>query len=136
MPYPLPARLVIAACAASLLIGCSQGPSEAAKPPEMPSFADEHLSEGRSVWIGTCRNCHLLGVAGAPAVTDFAAWEQRLEKGMDALYRTALDGVKDPDGVYLKPPRGGNTRLTDDQLRAAVDYEVAAVKALREASQH
>lgn len=96
----------------------------------MPRFADEQLAKGRGVWMGTCRNCHLLGVSGAPAVTDSAAWAPRIEKGKSALYLSALNGVKGSDGKFRMPPRGGNAQLKDEQVRQAVDYMVAAVQRL------
>jgi len=96
----------------------------------MPRFADEVLSKGRGVWMGTCRNCHLLGISGAPAVSDWAAWQPRLKKGKPALYQSALNGIKGVDGQYRMPPRGGNRQLKDDQVRQAVDYMAASVVAL------
>lgn len=126
--------IAIAGYSALILIGCSQDAPNGARAPEMPRFADQHLAEGRSVWMGTCRNCHLMGVAGAPAVTNFAEWERRLPKGKEALYHSALNGIPGPDGQYRMPPRGGNDRLTDDQVRSAVDYKVAAVEALQKES--
>jgi cytochrome c5 len=96
----------------------------------MPRFADENLAKGRGVWMGTCRNCHLLGVSGAPAVTDSAAWAPRIEKGISVLYHSALNGIKGEDGNFRMPPRGGNDRLKDDEVRRAVDYMIASVKAL------
>ncbi len=38
------------------------------------------------------------------------------------LYTHALDGFTGPAGMM--PPRGGNTALTDDEVKAAVDYMV------------
>jgi cytochrome c5 len=72
------------------LAGCSQSEETPTKGPEMPRFADENLAKGRGIWMGTCRNCHLLGISGAPAVTDYAAWEPRIAKGKAALYHSAL----------------------------------------------
>jgi cytochrome c5 len=97
----------------------------------MPEFSDQRLEAGRAIWMGTCRNCHLLGVAGAPAVTDFAEWEARLTKGKEALYESALHGVRGDDGLYRMPPQGGNQRLSQEQVRLAVDYKVAAIEQLR-----
>ncbi|MET0089778.1 MAG: c-type cytochrome [Candidatus Thiodiazotropha sp.] len=114
------------------LAGCSQSEDNTAKAPEMPRFADENLAKGRGIWMGTCRNCHLLGISGAPAVTDFNAWEPRIAKGKTALYHSALNGVKGPDGNYRMPPRGGNSQLKDEQVRMAVDYMVASVKQLND----
>lgn len=113
-----------------LLTACSDRPADSAAGPEMPRFADERLAKGRAVWMGTCRNCHLLGVSGAPAVTDSAAWAPRIAKGKAALYHSALNGVKGSDGKFRMPPHGGNMQLKDEQVRQAVDYMVAAVKKL------
>ena len=101
------------------------------KGPEMPRFGDARLAQGRSVWMGTCKNCHWLGVAGAPAVTDFNAWAQRIAKGKELLYNNALKGVRDEKDEIRMPPRGGNPRLTDEQVKKAVDYMVNAVQYLK-----
>lgn len=112
-----------------LLTGC--GPQgDGAVDFEMPRFEDPLLAEGRAVWMGTCRACHLLGVAGAPAVTDYANWEPRIAKGMAALYKGPLLGIKGEDGKYRMPPRAGNDRLSDTQIRRAADYMVATVQYL------
>jgi cytochrome c5 len=96
----------------------------------MPRFDEVQLAKGRGIWMGTCRNCHLLGTSGAPAVDDYAAWAPRIEKGEQALYQSALNGIKGQDGKYRMPPRGGNAQLKDEQVRQAVDYMVASVKVL------
>ncbi len=118
--------------AAVFIFGCSQSEDTdtASKAPDMPRFADENLAKGRGIWMGTCRNCHLLGISGAPAVTDYNAWKPRITKGKPALYHSALNGIKGPDGQYRMPPRGGNAQLKDDQVRQAVDYMVASVEQL------
>ena len=113
-----------------LLSSCGESGTEGAKAPTMPRFSDQQLMMGRGVWMGTCRNCHLMGVSGAPAVTNYEAWAPRIEKGKPALYQSALNGLKGEDGKFRMPPRGGNTQLSDEQVRQAVDYMVASVKAL------
>ena len=40
-------------------------------------------------------------------------------KGRADLYSSAIDGFS---GYYVMPPRGGNAALSDDELKAAVDY--------------
>jgi cytochrome c5 len=112
-----------------LAAGC--GPRDTGADIEMPRFEDPQLAEGRAVWMGTCRACHLLGVAGAPGVTDYANWEPRIAKGMQALYEGPLLGIKDGQGAYRMPPRAGNDRLSDTQIRRAADYMVAAVRYLQ-----
>ncbi len=96
--------------------------------PEMPRFDATDLIVGRSTWMGTCRNCHLTGVSGAPAVADYKAWRARIDKGEQALYSSALNGIRDGAGDTRMPPRGGNDRLTDEQVKRAVDYMIASVR--------
>jgi len=78
--------------------------------------------DGKPVYDQTCHVCHATGVAGAPKFGDKAAWAPRIATGMPALYNAALHGLN------AMPPKGGNTTLTDAQVKAAVDYLVAAAK--------
>ncbi len=74
-----------------------------------------------------CFACHSPATAaavGAPGMGDKAAWAPRIAKGMDVLYATAINGsATNP----LMMPRGG-TGLSDDALKAVVDYMVAQSK--------
>lgn len=91
-----------------------------------PRFAADRGDLGRTVWLGTCRDCHEEGFADAPAVADTAAWAPRLAKGRTVLYGHALQGFFGPAGQMM-PPRGGNPKLSDDEVRAAVDYMLLLV---------
>lgn len=91
-----------------------------------PEFPGANLKHGRGVWLGTCEACHANDVAGAPLVTQKAAWAPRLAKGKEALYKSALGGLTGPKGTQM-PPRGGNDRLSDADVKAAVDYMTAIV---------
>jgi len=62
-----------------------------------------------------CAGCHLAGVANAPKIGDAAAWQPRIDKGMDALVSSLANGLN------VMPPRGGST-LTDDELPIAIQY--------------
>ena len=115
--------------------GCGDGRDSKAKVVEMPSFTDPDLRQGRGVWMQTCRACHLTGVGGAPAVTDFAQWDVRLPQGRDTLADHVINGIVGEDGAYRMPPRGGNDRLTDAQIKLAVDYKIAAISKLRAQSE-
>jgi cytochrome c5 len=57
---------------------------------------------------------------GAPMFGNKIAWMPRVAQGKDKLYQNAINGLR---GM---PPRGGNPNLTDDQVKAAVDYMVTA----------
>jgi len=78
--------------------------------------------KGKAVFDATCVACHGAGIAGAPKVGDKAAWTPRIAKGNDALYQSALKGKG------AMPPKGGNTALKDEDVKAAVDYMVSKAK--------
>jgi cytochrome c5 len=78
--------------------------------------------DGKKVYDTVCTACHTPGAAGAPKLGDKAAWAPRIKTGMDALYASALKGKN------AMPPKGGNAALPDADVKAAVDYLVAAGK--------
>ncbi len=96
----------------------------AAAAPEKPAAAASATDEieGKKIYDTTCFACHATGVAGAPKAGDKAAWAPRLKTGMNALYANALKGKG------AMPPKGGNTALTDAELKAAVDYLTGLAK--------
>jgi cytochrome c5 len=111
-----------------LLTGCDRGDGR----PQLPTFEDPALQQGRTTWMQVCRNCHLAGVDGAPRVDDAAAWQARAARGVDRLYQSALTGITGEDGKWRMPPRGGNERLSETAVRNAVDYMLAAARAAGE----
>ena len=103
--------------------------ADAAKPEadaEAPKADDKATDtakiDGEKVYKGLCMSCHDAGVAGSPKLGDKAAWEPRIATGMDALYEATIKGK----GVM--PAKGGNPALSDDEVKAAVDYMVEQVK--------
>lgn len=76
--------------------------------------------EGMVVFNTTCTVCHWPGVGGAPRIGDKQAWHDRIAEGEAALYAHAIEGYRGPSGHM--PARGGNWDLTDDQVKAAVDF--------------
>ncbi len=66
--------------------------------------------------------CHAAGVAGAPKPGDKADWGPRIAQGKDTLYKHALEGFNGAKGSM--PARGGNTKMSDEDVKAAVDYMV------------
>ena len=71
----------------------------------------------------SCATCHNSGVAGAPKFADAVAWAPRIEKGMDALYTSTINGL--PPAM---PQKGMCFSCSDDDLRELVDYMVSAAK--------
>ena len=68
----------------------------------------------------SCAACHAAGIAGAPVLGDTAGWEERLAKGVETLYSNAINGFTGSAGMM--PAKGGNVALSDDDVKAAVDY--------------
>ena len=87
-----------------------------------PSIA----ANGETVYKSVCRTCHGTGVAGAPKSGDKAAWAGPISKGMDTLNEHAIKGFKGKKGMM--PPKGGRSKLSDDEVKAAVAYMVNASK--------
>lgn len=132
--------LLLALSFATLLAACGKQESapEAAAPatPEAVAPApaaveqqDEAKPEeaandvGKKVFGAVCSMCHASGTAGAPRLGDKADWGPRVAQGMDVLYKHSLEGFTGEKGMM--PARGGSTTLSDDDVKAAVDYMVA-----------
>lgn len=113
-PAPAPASAPAASAPAA---PAASGAASASK-----SAGTGDVAAGEKVYKGTCGVCHEAGVAGAPKHGDKAAWKPRLDQGFDVLVKHSIDGLR------AMPPRGGNGKLTDEQLRDAVAYMIASVQ--------
>lgn len=82
--------------------------------------------DGQQVYQASCVACHGTGIGGAPKVGDKGQWAARLLTGTEALYRNALVGTQSPVGVM--PAKGGNPSLSDQDVKAAVDFMVAQLQ--------
>ncbi|MCP4043635.1 MAG: cytochrome c5 family protein, partial [Gammaproteobacteria bacterium] len=89
--------------------------------PSSTATANSAAGKGEQVYNMTCKTCHKDGIAGAPKLGDKGLWGPRIAKGMDALMKSALDGVP---GTAM-PPRGTCMTCSDEDLKVAVDYMVA-----------
>ena len=108
------------AAAAPAQVTAAAAPAQATAAPAAaaPAQATAAKIDGEKVYKGTCFACHDVGVANAPKLGDKAAWSARVATGKDALYHSALNGKN------VMPAKGGNTALSDDEVKAAVDYIV------------
>lgn len=95
-------------------------PAPAAAPAPAPVAEN---TVGKSVYGKTCAMCHAAGVAGAPKPGDKTEWGPRIAQGKDTLYKHALEGYTGEKGMM--PARGGAPNLSDDEVKAAVDFMVA-----------
>jgi len=80
---------------------------------------------GKALFNSACTACHTAGIAGAPKFGDKAAWAPRIAQGTNTLYEHAIKGFQGKAGMM--PPKGGST-APDADVKAAVDYMVAAAK--------
>ena len=74
----------------------------------------------------SCATCHNAGIANSPKTGDKAEWKARIAQGNSTLYKHAIKGFKGSKGFM--PAKGGNASLSDDAVKAAVDYMVAQSK--------
>ena len=98
------------------------GAASAAIAPLAPKAAPASGNAGKATYEGSCVACHGAGVAGAPKFADKAAWGARVKAGTESLYASVLKGKG------AMPPKGGNATLADADVKAAVDYMIAAAK--------
>lgn len=117
--------LLLATLSLALLAACGQkeAPAPAPAPVAAPAPAPAPVAEntiGKSVFGKVCAMCHASGAAGAPKPGDKADWGPRIAQGNDILYKHALEGFTGAKGQM--PARGANASLTDDEVKAAVDY--------------
>lgn len=94
----------------------------AAAAPAAAAPAAAAAADGKAVYDKTCVACHGSGVAGAPKLGDKAAWAPRIATGPDALLNSVLKGKN------AMPPKGGNSALSDAEVKAAMEYMVAQSK--------
>ena len=82
-------------------------------------------TDGSVIYESLCGACHTGGVGGAPTL-DHGHWDARIAQGTDTLYTHAIEGFTGAAGVM--PARGGNPALTDEQMKATVDWMLANLK--------
>ncbi len=96
------------------LISLANAAPHSLAPPERDNIV------GAAVFRNACALCHGPGIAGAPRLDAAKDWNSRLSSGRESLYRNAIVGYRGRIG--LMPAKGGNPSLSDDEVRAAVDY--------------
>jgi cytochrome c5 len=100
--------------------------TEPEAPTEAATATDFDLAQGEQIYNTACFICHNEAVAGAPKLGDKDSWAPRIEKGMETLFTHSLQGFQGETGVM--PPKGGQTHLPDEDVKAAVAYMVSQVK--------
>ena len=75
---------------------------------------------GKEAYEKNCAVCHKTDAMGAPDVGNKKAWAHVMEKGLAKVVANSINGK---GGM---PPKGGNTELTEDQMKEIIDYMVSS----------
>jgi cytochrome c5 len=79
-------------------------------------------SGGALIVTQVCALCHSSGMMNSPKLGDVDGWAPRIEKGIETLYDSAINGLN------MMPARGGRPDLSDDDIKSAVDHMLSLVK--------
>ena len=123
---PAPAPVVETPAAPARAPATTPPPASTAAPAAGDDKVAMSDDKGKKVYDSACFACHAAGVAGAPKLGDKANWGPRIAQGNDTLYTHAIKGYQGKAGMM--PPKGGNMSLSDDDVKAGVDYMVSKGK--------
>ena len=92
------------------------------KPVAQVVVANESVTESGSensisadkIIKANCAMCHTTGLMGSPKIGDAEQWAPRIAQGKEMLINNAIKGIR------MMPAKGGNSRLTDEEVAAAV----------------
>lgn len=83
--------------------------------------AFEGSLDGGMIYTNVCAACHDSGAAGAPRLVA-ADWTERLPQGEALLVEHAINGIG------TMPAKGGRMDLSDEQVRASVEYMLGQIQ--------
>jgi len=92
-----------------------QAVAEAAPAPA-PTTTSGGAVNGEEIYNSVCAACHSIGLIGAPVPGSAEMSRRAEEKGMDTLLQDALNGLN------AMPARGGRADLSDEQVKAAIEF--------------
>lgn len=106
----------------------SAAASGASAPAAASASADSAAAggSGKAVFESSCFACHgaTSAIPFSPKITKNDEWAPRIKQGKDILYKHAIEGYTNPKGGFM-PAKGGFANLSDDEVKAAVDYMVS-----------
>lgn len=114
-------RIVKAVFSAVVVVTAALDSHALAEKADYLQSGNKSLQHGRNLWLENCEGCHGYGIADAPVPMQPDDWKHRVIKEREVLYLHAIEGFIGKD-YSMMPARGGNDELSDDQVKAAVDY--------------
>ena len=108
----------------------SQSENETASKTVKESALNLKLAAGKTLYESNCASCHDSGSSGAPKLGNKEAWSGRMAEGKDVMIKKAITGI---DGkIGMMPPRGGNTSLTDEDVKTVILYMTSKINTSEE----
>ena len=86
------------------------------------AVASSGPKSGEEVYNQFCFACHATGASDAPLFADAEAWAPRVDKGMEVLMASTLNGIG------MMPPKGTCMSCSDEELSSAVSYMLEALQ--------
>lgn len=87
------------------------------------SISSAFALTGAQVYKQTCVVCHGANGKGAvPGASNFTDPKGVLTKPDSVLLAHIINGYQSPGSPMAMPPRGGNPKLTDQDLKNALNY--------------
>jgi cytochrome c5 len=93
-----------------LIVSCSESP-KVVEP-----------SQGELTFKKNCKVCHAQGINGAPILGNLAMWKDRKDQPLDTLVSHAVNGFG------LMPAKGGNTDLSEDEIRTTIKFMLSKLE--------
>jgi cytochrome c5 len=76
---------------------------------------------GSVIYAKACVACHSVGVLNAPKFQNVADWSPRMEKGFDAVWKNAINGIG------AMPPMGTCGDCSNDEIKAAIEHMIEGI---------
>jgi cytochrome c5 len=90
--------------------------------PAVATAEDTAGGAGEQIVTSVCAACHAAGLMQSPKLGSADDWAPRIEKGIETLYTHAINGFN------MMPAKGGRADLSDDDIKAAVDFMVSGAQ--------
>jgi cytochrome c5 len=90
--------------------------------PAVEATEDTAGGVGEQIVTSVCAACHAAGLMQSPKLGSADDWAPRIEKGIETLYNHAINGFN------MMPAKGGRADLSDDDIKAAVDFMVSGAQ--------